>query len=147
MRREVWLPYFNSRPYCFFNIWFNPITYMNTEGLHPHTIIISLLLQLLFYPEVLNIYISHIGEQFAKGSFWCSRGFNLCVFELRLPRKRNNPVVLQRRTINKARVTQLNTQRSHQVVAEQNMIEVFAVVPQNESHLSTCQCCTLCKYI
>lgn len=32
-------------------------------------------------------------------------------------------------------------------MAELNPIEVSAVMPQNESHLSTCQCCALCKYI
>ncbi len=41
------------------------------------------------------------------------------------------PFLLQRQAMSEAEVTQLNSQRSHQDVAEQNLIEESAVVPQN----------------
>lgn len=86
-------------------------------------------------------------EQFRKGPFWSTEGSTFVFLSSAFNKKHNNHVVLQRQAINKAQVTQLNTQRSHQVVDELNLIEVFVAILQNESHLSTCQYCALCKYI
>lgn len=62
------------------------------------------------------------------------------------PRNRNDPVQLWRQI----KSTKLRWHSwTHKAVtegeAEQNLIEVSADVPQNESNLSSCQCCALCK--
>lgn len=66
-------------------------------------------------------------------------------FQAHFESNSNSPVLFQRQRIANTQVTQSYTQRSHLGEAEQNFMEVSAVIQQNGSHLSTCHCCTLSK--